>query len=146
MDKLDLIREGYTLFGIYHKPNAFTNSSHCEECEEHNSTLMSSARETISLRELGTPGWDPICFVNGEGMKYYFPALVRLALESNKEEEYLSQFLFHLSSNPSFSEFTLQETNFVRKLLEYIESNYQELIEESLCKTDLESAIRTWYT
>ena len=145
MEKSELIRECYAIFGKYDKPDFFTNLNHCDECKEHNDTLTSSSRETISLSELGNPGWDPICFINGEGMKYYFPAMVRLALNSTNEEDYLSQFLSHLSSIGLFSEFTEQETEFVQRLLEFIESNFKILIENTLSQSNLESAIRTWY-
>ena len=79
------------------KPKHFTNYQHCEECAEHDQTLLNTTRDTISLKELGSPGWDPICFITDpEAFKYYLPAMARLAA-GRGDEFYLEQFLFHLN-------------------------------------------------
>ena len=85
-------------FADIEKPKHFTNYRHCDECAEHDETLLNATRETISLNELGSPAWDPICFVtNPEAFKYYLPAMARLAA-GRGNEFYLDQFLFHLNA------------------------------------------------
>lgn len=83
-------------FGSTPRPTHFTNPSHCEECAEHNATLLAHTPDTITLEQLGNPGWDPICYVDTQGYHYYMPGLVRLALGRGRDF-YLGQFLFHLS-------------------------------------------------
>ena len=82
------------------KPEHFTNFNHCEECEEHDQTLLALDIDIIGIDELGNPGWDPICFASPEGKKYYLPALIRLSLDTMMDEFYLDQFLFHLAQLP----------------------------------------------
>lgn len=67
----------------------------CEECEEHNRTLSSHDVDSITLEELGNPGWDPICFASDAAFLYYMPAMFRLAFED--EGYYIYQLLFHLN-------------------------------------------------
>jgi hypothetical protein len=66
----------------------------CCECAEHNLTLLSRTPETITLQELGSPAWDPMCFASDAAFAYYLPAMIRLALE---DTIYVDQLSFHLS-------------------------------------------------
>ena len=66
----------------------------CEECREHNQTLAAHTPASISLQELGNPGWDPLCFANEEAFIYFLPAMVRLMFE---DPYYIDQVLFHLN-------------------------------------------------
>lgn len=101
------------VFAANRRPERFTNRDHCDECAEHDDTLRNASPETIGLAELGNPGWDPLCFVYPEAFKYYFPAMVRLALDPDLKGEYLDQFLFHLTydweQSRFFRHFTLAE-------------------------------------
>lgn len=74
------MQEALELFGETPRPEHFTNHTHCSECAEHDETLRNETLESLSYDHL-RPGWDPLCFINPEGFQYYFPALVRLALE-----------------------------------------------------------------
>lgn len=92
-------------FGAVEKPEHFCKL-HCEECEEHDRLLRQRDRTTITIEDVGNPGWDPISFISPEGMAYFMPALARLAL-SNPTREYSwygDQLIFHLkhggASNP----------------------------------------------
>ena len=66
----------------------------CDDCVEHNQTLLSHTPETIKLQELGNPGWDPICFASDRAFAYYLPGMERMAFE---DAGYIDQLLFHLS-------------------------------------------------
>jgi hypothetical protein len=66
----------------------------CDECLEHNRTLADHTPATITLQELGNPGWDPMCFANEQAFVYYLPAMMRLMF---KDPYYIDQVLFHLN-------------------------------------------------
>ncbi len=66
----------------------------CCECQEHNATLGSHDPDSITLKELGNPGWDPICFANNQAFAYYVPAMLRLAFE---DPYYIDQLVFHFN-------------------------------------------------
>ena len=86
-------------------PENYTNRDHCDECAEHDETLRSCTPKSIGLEQLGNAGWDPICFVLPKAFKYYFPALVRLSLDSEGSNGYLDQFLFHVTYQGEGSRF-----------------------------------------
>ncbi len=117
------------------KPQHFTNYKHCEECQEHDETLINSSIDTISLEELGNPAWEPICFCHNEGKKYYIPAFIRLSLASIDDEFYLGQFLFHLESNGKRNDLFLacnsQQRQFIAKFIAYMIDNFAEQIEKN---------------
>jgi hypothetical protein len=82
------------------KPEHFTNHAHCDECEEHDQTLLARTRETLRREDLGNAGWDPIIFSSEEGIAYLFPALARFALLPDvwrQHSWYGSQLLSHLA-------------------------------------------------
>jgi hypothetical protein len=83
------------------KPEHFTNYKHCDECAEHDQTLLSCDRDTLSLAHVGNPGWDPLCFCTPQGKAYYMPSLVKLALaeEAGGYTPYWQQLLFHLEGD-----------------------------------------------
>ena len=118
------------LFGSYRKPQEFVSPDHCEECREHNETLLKHTVKSISLAELGTPTWDPICFTSMEGLRYYMPALARLSLGSG-DEYYLSSFISHLSPKTRLNSFTLEEREVLSRFLESLWALRAEEIESS---------------
>ncbi|MCP4978366.1 MAG: hypothetical protein GY931_19645 [Maribacter sp.] len=82
------------------KPNHFTNYTHCDECETHDNTLKNKTKNTLTRKDLGNPGWDPIGFSKPQGLGYYFPVMVRYALLPDvwpDREWYGDQILSHLS-------------------------------------------------
>ena len=94
----EILRAIRIAFGDCRRPPHFTNYTHCKECQEHDDVLRGHNIDTLSLDDVGNPGWDPICFISPQGFAYYFPALARLALASadDQEDQYLPQLLFHL--------------------------------------------------
>lgn len=82
------------------KPGHFTNYLHCEECEEHDQTLVLHDRDTLKLEHVNNPGWDPLCFCTPHGKAYYMPCLVKFALaDSQSVSPYWQQLLFHLEGD-----------------------------------------------
>jgi hypothetical protein len=74
LDELD------SAFARLQKPEHFTDYSHCEECQEHDSVLRSRNVATVRRADFGRPGWSPIGFCTPDALLYYFPALARYAL------------------------------------------------------------------
>lgn len=83
------------------KPEHFTNHLRCDECAEHDHTLLSCERGTLGLEHVGNPEWDPLYFCTPQGKAYYMPSLVRLALADRAEcvAPYWQQLLFHLAGD-----------------------------------------------
>ncbi len=139
------------LFAGSPRPKHFTDYTHCSECLEHDETLRAYTVETLTLEPISHWGWDPICFINPEGFRYYFPALVRLALTpqvSVREDSYRSLLLFHLSYTDDrmrhFSLFTLRQKEAVLALLRHIQAHHQETIALEDDEETLATAIQQW--
>lgn len=73
------------------------NPEHCDECAEHEEVMQAVTPETVSLQQVGSPAWDPVCFLTDEAYCYFMPGFVRLVLRQG-DDYYLDQFLFHLES------------------------------------------------
>jgi hypothetical protein len=130
------------------RPTFFTDHKHCPECFENHVILNSFYPETISIKQLGNVGSDPMCFATTEAGLYYMPAMVRLSLETWESELYLEQFLFHLSYGEKENRLYLAANNLQREFIqgflawlfvekiEYLENNH--LLEPAI------SASKVW--
>jgi hypothetical protein len=94
---MDWVRQAKLVFDAPMPPH-FCGYRHCCECAEHNEILSAFDVDSIGLRQLGNPGWDPLCFSSAEGLIYYMPALIRLTLDTIDKPGtvYLDLMLFHL--------------------------------------------------
>ena len=125
-----------TFYREFPKPEKFGNPEHCAECAEHNETLKAHTPESISLAELGNPGWDPICYVDtADQFRYYLPALARLACGQG-DDYYLGQFLFHLNE-ARIQNLDEVERELVADFLEELTSAIPEEIEGNLDTDEL---------
>jgi hypothetical protein len=124
------------------KPTHFCDYRHCCECAEHDETLTAFDVNSIGLRQLGNPGWDPLCFSSPEGLMYYMPALIRLTLDTIDKpgEVYLDQMLFHLiqdgMGNRLVSACSKEQREFVADFLEHLINDYSSQIEAGVFSTD----------
>ncbi|MGR9074239.1 MAG: hypothetical protein ACU833_14355 [Gammaproteobacteria bacterium] len=143
-----LIEKAKRLFGNLPRPEHFTDYRHCCECAEHDRTLRAHDPDTIGLEALGNPGWDPMCFATGEAFRYYFPAMVRLALEGTGGAYYSDQFLFHLTCggcrNRRWQGFSPEQRRFVVEVLNALQENRAEEIERCFNADDLLKAVEIW--
>ena len=143
-----LIEEGYRLFASCSRPQHFTNHTHCCECAEHDETLNCYDRDNISREALGNGGWDPVTFTTEAGFKYYFPALVRVALTATGDDYYLDQFLFHLNykgdENRFWLAFNKEQRDFTHNVLLHLLDSRAEEIEVNMNSDDLMTAIALW--
>jgi len=116
MDRQRVLAGIDAAFGHVPRPEPMlTNPNHCCECAEHEETLKSVTPDTISMKEVGSPAWDPLCHVSAEAFQYFMPGLARLALRSG-EDYYLDQFLFHLETRQTDA-FTLAQCRVTLDLL-----------------------------
>jgi hypothetical protein len=137
-------------FGDVPRPEHFTNYTHCCECAEHDELLRSRNRETLSIEDVGNPGWDPLCFCSAEGIAYYFPALARLALADPPYGFgwYGEQLLFHLYSgfreNSFFRFCSAAQRSAVARFLEHIIETRTEAIDEGASDHDFLRCHELW--
>lgn len=141
----DWVNDAKKIFSVG-KPDHFTDFQHCSECAEHDETLLGNSIDQIGLEQLGNPGWDPMCFCSAEGIESYFPALVRLSLETTEKNEfYFEQLLFHLEYGGEDNRFLQHcsqiQKEFVASFLEYMIDSYPAEIEDNMCTDD---ALRTY--
>ena len=146
---MDWVAEARRLF-VADKPRHFTDFRHCDECAEHDETLLAATLEEIGMDELGNPGWDPVCFCSAEGMKYYFPAFVRLSLETVSDEFYFSQLLFHLEAdgreNRLLRKCTPAQRDFVAAFIAYMMASFPDEIEDAEATEDARRTCALWST
>ena len=144
---MNLLDEAIELFGSTPRPEHFTDHNHCCECAEHDETLRKQTLETLSYDCL-RPGWDPLCFINPEGFQYYFPALVRLALEGTGDSYFIDQLIFHLEldgkRNTRYLKFTPEQRSYVVKLLHHLVETRADEIEENFDSDALFRTIGIW--
>ena len=130
------------------KPRHFTNYKHCEECEEHDQTLLNSSIDKIGLGELGNPGWDPICFSSAIGKQYYMPSFIRLSLETMDDEFYFGQLLFHLEADGNGNELFLscnqEQRAFIHAFVEYVILQYTEQLEANCYENEALKVQEIW--
>ena len=132
------------------KPAHFSDYKHCCECAEHDQTLLACDVDSISLAELGNPGWDPLCFSSAEGLIYYLPALIRLTLDSidNPRENYLDQMLFHLvydgPGNRLFSACSNEQREFVADFLEDLMDKHSSQVAGAFTSDEILRAHEIW--
>ena len=117
----------------------------CEECAGHDEVLRSRDIETLSIEDVGNPGWDSICFSSPEGFGYYFPALSRLALA----RPFGPQLLFHLCNHGRLNERILgctpEQRRSIVDLLHHILEARADFADSSLCAGELLDAIEYWW-
>lgn len=144
---MQLLQEAMKLFENVPRPEHFTDYTHCCECAEHDETLKRKSIATLSYEDV-RPGWDPLCFISPEGFQYYFPALVRLALEGTGENYFIDQLIFHLEldgkRNSRYLQFTPEQRKFVVSLLTYLVEKRADEIEENFDSDALFRTIEIW--
>lgn len=144
---MNLLEEALELFGNTPRPEHFTDYTHCCECAEHDETLRKETLETLSY-DCVRPGWDPLCFISPEGFQYYFPALVRLALEGTGDTYFIDQLIFHLEldgkRNARYLKFTPEQRNYVVRLLNYFVETRAGEIEDNFDSDALFRTIEVW--
>jgi len=135
-------------FSACPRPEHFTDLDHCTECAEHDETLRSRTPETLTVEDVGNPGWDPICFISPEGFAYFLPGLARLAFEDSPIGWYGTQFFWHLISNgPNNERFvhcSQEQRDAVAEFLAYLIETKGGRIEADCAVDDAMRAFEIW--
>jgi len=137
-------------FGSINRPEHFTNYSHCEECLEHDQTLLSRSRDDLTLEQLGMPGWDPVSFCTPAAKAYLLPRLVRLALMTPEEQYgwYVPQLLNHLyagyDSNQLWKLCSPAQRTAVASLLLHMVNTRAALMDAYCCADELLRCHELW--
>lgn len=146
-----LLRDVAKAFSGIEKPEHFTNFTHCVECREHDDTLRARTIATLQRKDLGSAGWDPICFCSAEGIAYFFPALVRFALLPSIWRDnhwYGDQLLWHLSYAGPANEFLLwcspTQRNAVYAFLQHMANTRCEALSSYGTDKELQDALSVW--
>ena len=121
-------------FATERRPEHFTDPTHCEECADHDRTLLLYRRQNLPLKLIHNRAWDPICFVTPEAFRYLFPRLCELAYGTDADY-YLDQFIFHLEYN--LESLHAQEYPQVLAVLEEISAQNEKQIKRHGDKRDL---------
>jgi hypothetical protein len=91
-----------------------------------------------------------LCFAAVEGLLYYIPALIRLALETmdTPQEQYLDQLLFHLirdgKDNDLVRACSQEQRAYVVEFLAHLMEQYSVQIDECTYADDLLKAYDIW--
>ncbi len=139
-------------FSSVKRPEHFTNYGHCEECFEHDQTLLARSREDLTLAQLGMPGWDPVTFCTPTGKAYLLPRLVRLALDEPEEHYgwYGPQLLNHLYAayecNDLWQFCSSGQREAVASLLLHIINTRAALIDSYFCADEFLRCHELWAT
>ncbi|HEX7887862.1 MAG TPA: hypothetical protein VF522_00765 [Ramlibacter sp.] len=137
-------------FATCKRPAHFTNYEHCEECAEHDQTLLSRTPDTLTFDDVGNPGWEPICFVSPEGFAYFLPGLARLVFEDAPQvcSWYGSQFFWHLildgPGNVRFQFCSPEQRKAVAEFVAYLIESRPEQIEAEFASDDAVRAHQIW--
>ncbi len=116
---MEWFEEAKRLFEI-DRPKHFTDYRHCYECEDFDKSLNAIDIDSASLNEFGHEFNDPLNFVTAEGFYYFFPALVKLAVETIETDIYFHQLQNHLLEHKGFFEICgVEQKLFVNKLVSH---------------------------
>jgi hypothetical protein len=107
----------------------------CEECMEHNETMLRLKRKELSLEALDNPGWDPICFASDAAFQYLMPGLARLVLEHT--DQYIQQFLFHIEQPDRLACLTSAQACAVRGVLDVLALEESAAVDNNLAADSL---------
>ena len=143
----ELIAEAFSVFGDVGRPAHFTNHEHCEECREHDDTLLAHDPASITRQALGTMGWDPITFTTDEGFRYYLPGLIRVVLTETGNESYIEQFLWHMTGSGDYQRvrcFSKDEKSVVASVLHFLLEHRTAELQQECLDDEILAAIETW--
>lgn len=106
------------------------NPEHCCECAEHEEIMQAVTPETVALAQVGSPAWDPVCFLTDEAYCYFMPGFARLVL-GRGDDYYLDQFLFHLESG-RVSCLNEEQCRAIAALLDHLYETRSDEIEDNM--------------
>ena len=148
-----LKNEAYEIFSGFSRPEIFQdNYENDPESEDHERTLQKYKRHTLSLSAVGSIGYNPISSINPQGMAYYMPRLIELALDlknitKSEDEPYLWNFILQImpyDNDKRFSLFEREHKDFICKILNFIKSTYSTYIENYCFENEVTECFNKW--
>jgi hypothetical protein len=125
MDKQTVLDAIDKAFGHLPRPAVMgRNPDHCDECADHEAVMQAHTPETISLEEVGNPGWDPVCFITDEAFAYFMPGFARLTVD----DDYIYSLLFHLGKTNRIQAFNSEQRGAVAQLMKYVAETMPETL------------------
>lgn len=145
---MDYFVEAKKVFNMPRPKVFMDNPHHCEECEEVEAKAQGSDPDSLTLEEAGC-GWATLHnFMNDTGFLYYFPAFIRLCIESDMENGYLDSFFFAVThkgqKNSRLRACTYEQKKFVHDFMIWYRNAHPDLIQQWLVEDDVEQAIKLW--
>ena len=151
MDATSLQRKFESAFQKVLRPATFT-TCHCDECTTLDALFQTRDPQTLTEEDIGMS----LCLMSPEGLTYWTPALVRLCLtrEPDNEWEACNHFInselgLPLPRNefpvqhPRFASLNREQTTLVLEFLKYIEET-RYTIDQKQTPRELARAIRNW--
>ena len=132
------------------RPEHFTNFEHCEECAEHDHTLLARDPDSLRIEDVGNPGWEPICHTAPAGFAYYLPGLARLVFVEPPYgySWYGCLFLWHLifdgPANVRYQHCSPEQRKAVAELVAHLIENHAEQLESECMAEDAIRAHQIW--
>ena len=111
MTKEVLIKEAYDAFANFKKPKQGTKYTDFEE-GEFNAVLLSAARRSLTMEQIGTVCWSPISAMTPEALAYFMPRLIELAVTRAVDcdgEPFFCHFINAFSEGPANDRFKMFE-------------------------------------
>ena len=145
---MDYFEEAKKAFNVP-KPLVFVEDpNHCSECEEVESKAQLSDVDSLTLEQAGDNWASLHNFLTNEGFLYYFPAFIRLCIETNHEDGFLQNFIFAITyereKNRRLVACNSKQKKIVHDFLVWYKSSYPELVGIWLIQGDIEDAIQLW--
>lgn len=118
------------------RPESFIRGTcSCDECLEHDQTMQTFQPDSLPLKKLCNPGWDPISFASNQAFAYFLPGLAKLVLQN--PDVYMEQFVFHLGQPERFEILTASHAGALIKLLDYLVLEETREVENNLVEDAL---------
>ena len=149
MNKEELIEKVYRVFSVFEKPEKCTNYLDFEDAE-FNPILLSATRRSLNVEQVGTVGWGPLPCMNPEGLAFFMPRLIELAVNGIIDKDgdaFYFQFInafFDGAKNKRFRLFRKDQREAMADTFEFLCHNYKEQLADEGWLDETLSAITEW--
>ncbi len=145
---MDYVKEAKRVFNIERPRHFLDNPNHCDECCEVEEKAQRNDIDSLTIEEAGEAYAALHNFLNNEGFLYYFPAFIRLSIESRENEGYIENLLFALtyqeSDNRILKTCSTKQRKFVLDFFKWFKKENTKKLREWFLIEDIERAINIW--
>jgi len=131
------------------RPTRFMDTpDHCDECAEVEEKAQNNDRDSLTF-ELANENWASLHnFLNDDGFLYYFPAFIRLCIESNENECFATSLLFAITyegeRNGPLRSCSDEQREFIHQFLLWYRDSHGEIVHLWGQDDEIEIAIELW--